>query len=103
MQAAAKGTWDGFFAGIRRRRAPNLRRHGVTCEEAASVFRDALSVTISELLHSTGRRFFVTIGRSDRNRTIVVGHSEVGHTKTAFICLAHRLRKSAEEVYYESL
>ena len=30
----------------------NLRKHGVTFEEAASVFRDVLSVTISDPLHA---------------------------------------------------
>lgn len=58
----------------------NLRKHGVTFEEGASVFRDALSVTISDPLHSTEEDRFVTIGRSDRNRTLVVVHSEVGDT-----------------------
>ena len=33
-----------------------LRKHGVTFEEAASVFRDVLSVTISDALHSTEER-----------------------------------------------
>jgi uncharacterized DUF497 family protein len=31
----------------------NLRKHGVTFDEAASVFRDALSSTIADPLHST--------------------------------------------------
>ena len=58
----------------------NLRKHGITFEEAASVFRDVLSVTISDPLHSTDESRFVTIGRSDRGRTLVVVHSEVGET-----------------------
>ena len=55
----------------------NLRKHGVTFEEAAAVFRDVLSITIGEPLHSTEESRFVTIGRSDRDRTLVVVHSEV--------------------------
>ena len=58
----------------------NLRKHGVTFEEAASVFRDILSVTISDPLHSTEESRFLTVGRSDRDRTVVVVHSEVGET-----------------------
>ena len=58
----------------------NLRRHGVTFEKAASVFRDVLSVTISDPLHSTEESRFLTIGRSDRDRTLVVVHSDVGKT-----------------------
>ena len=58
----------------------NLRKHGVSFEEAASLFRDVLSVTISDPLHSSEESRFVTMGRSDRGRTLVVVHSEVGET-----------------------
>jgi len=58
----------------------NLQKHGITFEEAASVFRDTLSVTISDLLHSTEEDRFVTIERSGRNKTLVVVHSEAGDT-----------------------
>jgi uncharacterized DUF497 family protein len=52
----------------------NLRKHGVSFEEAASVFRDTLSVTIADPLHSSEGDRFVTIGQSARNRTLVVVH-----------------------------
>jgi uncharacterized DUF497 family protein len=58
----------------------NLRKHGVTFEEAAWVFRDVFSITISDPLHSAEESRFVTIGRSARDRTLVVVHSEVGET-----------------------
>jgi len=58
----------------------NLRKHSVTFEEAASVFRDVLSVTISDRLHSIEESRFVTVGRSSRDRTVVVVHSEIGET-----------------------
>lgn len=32
----------------------NLRKHGVSFEEAGSVFRDTLSATVSDPLHSLG-------------------------------------------------
>lgn len=57
-----------------------MRKHDITFEEAASVFRDALSVTISDPLHSREEERYVTIGRSDRGRTLVVVHSDVGET-----------------------
>jgi uncharacterized DUF497 family protein len=58
----------------------NLRKHRVAFEEAASVFRDVLSVTISDPLHSTDESRLVTIGRSDRGRTLVVVHSDFEET-----------------------
>jgi len=58
----------------------NFRKHGVTFEEAASVFRDTLSVTVSDPLHSSDENRFVTIGRSRRGRTLIVVHSESGES-----------------------
>jgi len=58
----------------------NARKHGVTFIEAASVFRDALSVTIRDPLHSTEEDRYITIGRSDRGRTLVVVHLDLGET-----------------------
>jgi hypothetical protein len=40
----------------------NLRKHGDTFEEAASVFRDALSLTIADPVYSTEEERFVTVG-----------------------------------------
>jgi hypothetical protein len=76
----------------------NLRKHGVTFEEGASVFRDVLSVTISDPLHSGEQSRFVTIGRSARDRTLVVVHSEVGET-IRIICA--RLATRGERREYE--
>ena len=55
----------------------NLCKHGVSFEEAASVFRDILSVTIADPLHSGEEDRFVTIGQSARNRTLGVVPLEV--------------------------
>lgn len=58
----------------------SLRKRSVTFEKAASVFRDVLSVTINDPLHSVEESRFVAIGRSDRDRTLVVVRSEAGET-----------------------
>jgi hypothetical protein len=76
----------------------NLRKHGVPFEEAATVFRDLLSVTISDPLHSIEESRLVTIGRSDRGRTLVVVHSEVGET---IRIISVRLANSRERREYE--
>ncbi|MGO8790129.1 MAG: BrnT family toxin [Terriglobia bacterium] len=65
---ARRQTWNPFFAGI-------PRKHGPTY--ASTVFRDTLSVTIADPLHSGEEDRFVTIGQSARNRTLVVVHLEV--------------------------
>jgi uncharacterized DUF497 family protein len=58
----------------------NLRKHGVSFDEAASVFADPLSITISDAIHSATEDRLVTIGESATGRIIVVAHTERDHT-----------------------
>ena len=48
--------WDPQKAGS------NIEKHGVSFEEASSIFRDPLSLTIDDPLHSTGEERMVQIG-----------------------------------------
>ena len=54
----------------------NLRKHGVSFEEAASTFGDWLHITRFDPLHSTDEERFVTIGMSTRNRLLVLIHTD---------------------------
>ena len=56
----------------------NLKKHGVSFEEAVTVFYDPLSATFDDPDHSVGEYRYVTIGFSSRNRLIVVAHGEGG-------------------------
>ncbi len=56
----------------------NLALHGVAFEEAATAFGDPLSITIDDPLHSVGEDRSVLIGRSYRDRLLVVVHTERG-------------------------
>lgn len=64
--------WDSEKA------ADNLSKHGVSFEEAATVFRDPLSATGLDPDHSVGEERFVTFGVSTSGRLLVVGHTEYG-------------------------
>ena len=64
--------WDALKA------AANFRKHGVSFEEAASVFFDPLSATGDDPDHSLDERRFVTFGMSSSGRLLVVAHSEHG-------------------------
>ena len=44
----------------------NQKKHGVSFEEASSVFADPLSITIPDPDHSEEEDRFVTVGESDR-------------------------------------
>lgn len=54
----------------------NLRKHGISFEEAASVFFDPLAYTFDDPEHSDGEHRFVTFGLSRKSRLLVVVHSE---------------------------
>lgn len=56
--------------------AINRRKHGVTFEEAATIFGDPLALTFPDPDHSTGEERWLTFGTSARQRLLVVSHAE---------------------------
>ena len=60
--------------------AQNLAKHGVSFEEAATVFRDTLSATGQDPDHSVDEERFVIFGVSTSGRRLVVAHTEHGDT-----------------------
>ena len=54
----------------------NLEIHGISFDEASTVFRDTLSLAIYDPLHSDEEDRFVLIGNSHNNRLLVVVHTE---------------------------
>ena len=54
----------------------NLSRHGVAFTEAMTVFGDPLEVTISDALHSEGESRFLSLGKSEAGRLLVVAYTE---------------------------
>ncbi len=56
--------------------AKNLGRHGVSFEDATSVFGDPFAGTIPDPIHSTAEARFVTIGMTSGQRLVVVVHTD---------------------------
>jgi len=56
----------------------NLKKHGVSFEEASTAFQNTLSLTIDDPLHSIDEVRVVLIGMSNKNRLLVVVHTERG-------------------------
>ena len=54
----------------------NLVKHGVSFEEAATVFGDPLSDTVDDPDHSAEERRFIIIGISEKGRMLVVAHAD---------------------------
>lgn len=62
------------FAWDPRKAEANRRNHAVSFEEAATVFRDPLSLTGADPDHSVGEHRFITFGISTAGRLLVVSH-----------------------------
>jgi uncharacterized DUF497 family protein len=56
----------------------NRRKHGVSFEEAASVFLDSRALTFDDPDHSGEEYREITIGTSARGRVLFLSHSERG-------------------------
>ena len=54
----------------------NEQKHGVSFDEATTVFRDVRSITIPDPVHSNDEDRFIAIGYSDRSRLLVVMYTE---------------------------
>lgn len=65
-----KFQWDA------RKAAANVRRHGVSFDEASTVFGDPLAGTVSDPDHSADEQRFATMGRSAKGRLLVVVHAD---------------------------
>jgi uncharacterized protein len=64
--------WDASKAKL------NLRKHGVSFEEASTVFLDSLARTIHDRLHSEEEDRFVNLGESQLRRLLVVVFTDRG-------------------------
>ncbi|HBH01133.1 MAG TPA: hypothetical protein DDZ42_04290 [Candidatus Rokubacteria bacterium] len=79
--------------------AENLAKHGVSFEEAATVFRDALSATGSDPDHSVDEERFITFGLSTAGRLLVVAHTD--RDDTIRIISARPVTPREREIYEE--
>jgi uncharacterized DUF497 family protein len=79
----------------------NLRKHGVSFEEGATVFTDPLSFTVSDPLHSQDETRYVDIGRSSEGRLLVVVYTEEESTIRLISCrqATKAERRTYEEAY----
>jgi len=89
--------WDSAKA------VENLAKHGVSFQEAATVFRDPLSATGADPDHSIGEERFITFGVSTSGvstsgRLLVVAHTEDGDT---IRIITARPATAAERKIYE--
>jgi uncharacterized protein len=80
----------------------NLRKHGVSFMEAATVLSDPLSLTIPDPAHSIGEARWIDIGRSSMGRLLVVVYTEVETEQATVVrIISARIPDSDERQVYE--
>jgi uncharacterized DUF497 family protein len=84
--------WDAAKA------AENLAKHGVSFEEASTVFRDPLSQTGRDPDHSSDEERFIVFGLSTKGRLLVVAHVERNDT---IRIISARAATASERTIYE--
>ncbi len=79
--------------------AANLKKHGVSFEEAKTVFNDPLALTIEDPKHSRDEQRFIDIGYSESGGLLVVAYTERGE---AIRIISSRKATQSERRAYEN-
>ena len=58
----------------------NLTKHGISFEEAVTVFGDPLSDTVPDPDHSLEEQRFIIVGTSESGKILLVAHTDGGET-----------------------
>lgn len=56
----------------------NLKKHGISFDEAATTFYDPFSATFDDPDHSEDEDRLITVGVSNKNRLLIIAHTERG-------------------------
>jgi uncharacterized DUF497 family protein len=89
-----KFSWDPAKA------RSNLKKHGVSFEEAKSVFYDEFALQFYDDETSEEDRFLL-LGLSNQSRILVVVHCERGGEEEELRIISARKATSSERQYYE--
>ena len=87
------------FEWDRTKARENARKHGVTFEEAQTVFTDEFGVLIGDPDHSLDEDRFVLLGMSAGLRTLVVVHCYRRSEEVIRIISARRASRGEGETY----
>lgn len=76
----------------------NVKKHGVTFQEAATIFGDPLAITFDDPDHSMSENRYITFGLSLQKRLIVVSHTErIDRTRVINVRLMDRKERRIYE------
>jgi hypothetical protein len=77
----------------------NIEKHGVSFQEAATIFNDPLSITFPDPDHSIGENRYVIIGVSQFGQLLVVAHTDRG--EKVRIISARKVTRQERRFYEE--
>ena len=77
----------------------NLKKHGVSFNEAKSVFYDEYAVQFYDEGHSKEEDRFILLGRSIKSRVLIVCHCERDDGETIRIVSARKATKNERKHY----
>jgi uncharacterized protein len=75
----------------------NLRKHGVSFQEAVSVLLDENSVTFDDETHSITEERFIDIGRSTHGNVLIVVYTE--HESVIRIISCRKTTRAERKIY----
>ncbi|MDB9431791.1 BrnT family toxin [Microcystis aeruginosa] len=80
-------------------KSSNLSKHGVSFEEAKTIFDDPLYVNFYDPDHSEGEERYPIVGESDRGRLLIVSYTERGDAVR--LISAREVTRTEREAYEE--
>jgi uncharacterized DUF497 family protein len=64
------------FEWYKEKAKANLKKHGVSFEEAKAVWNDFFYIDLEDDEHSSEERRFLIVGESNQNRLLIVSYTE---------------------------
>jgi uncharacterized DUF497 family protein len=86
--------WDPIKASL------NFTKHGVSFEEASTVFDDPLFIMFLDREHSTDEERYITLGLSKGNRLLLVAHTD--REETVRIISAREATRNERRFYEQA-
>ena len=83
-----------------RKAATNLRKHGVSFNEAITALGDRLRITLADELHSEDEERWITLATSANGRVLVIVYTE---TESTVRLISARGATATERAQYEEI
>lgn len=80
----------------------NQRKHGISFEEASTVFKDPYSITFNDPYHSEEEDRFLVIGTTRNERICIVSHCYRDGGNRIRIISARKATRSEKDFYEEN-